>query len=106
MSPLGQHISNEFGLTKRHFFEFPSPHCNVDLDEYEYEGDFEWHQNHIGLVRATSTEHGVKANTKSCYQRIDAEEVDTVMRDGSFVSHMTAFLSFPSSLTDNHALDP
>lgn len=41
LSPLGQHISNEFGLTKRHFFEFPSPHCNVDLDEYEYEGDFE-----------------------------------------------------------------
>ncbi|XP_071384015.1 serine/threonine-protein phosphatase 2A regulatory subunit B'' subunit beta isoform X2 [Centroberyx affinis] len=42
LSPLGQHISSELGLrTKRHFFEIPSPHCNMDLDEYEYEDDFE-----------------------------------------------------------------
>ncbi|XP_030614843.1 serine/threonine-protein phosphatase 2A regulatory subunit B'' subunit beta isoform X1 [Archocentrus centrarchus] len=41
LSPLGQHISSELGLTKRHFFEIPSPHCNLDLDEYEYEDDFE-----------------------------------------------------------------
>ncbi|XP_023144633.2 serine/threonine-protein phosphatase 2A regulatory subunit B'' subunit beta isoform X3 [Amphiprion ocellaris] len=41
LSPLGQHISTELGLTKRHFFEIPSPHCNPDLDEYEYEDDFE-----------------------------------------------------------------
>ncbi|XP_054471106.1 serine/threonine-protein phosphatase 2A regulatory subunit B'' subunit beta isoform X2 [Anoplopoma fimbria] len=41
LSPLGQHISNELGLAKRHFFEIPSPHCNLDLDEYEYEEDFE-----------------------------------------------------------------
>ncbi|XP_028289588.1 serine/threonine-protein phosphatase 2A regulatory subunit B'' subunit beta isoform X1 [Parambassis ranga] len=41
VSPLGQHITNELGLTKRHFFEIPSPHCNLDLDEYEYEDDFE-----------------------------------------------------------------
>ncbi|XP_028291482.1 serine/threonine-protein phosphatase 2A regulatory subunit B'' subunit beta isoform X1 [Gouania willdenowi] len=39
LSPLGQHISSELGLTKRHFFEIPSPHCN--LDEYEYEADFD-----------------------------------------------------------------
>uniref|UniRef100_A0A8C6NWP6 Protein phosphatase 2 regulatory subunit B''beta n=1 Tax=Nothobranchius furzeri TaxID=105023 RepID=A0A8C6NWP6_NOTFU len=39
LSPLGQHISSELGLTKRHFFEIPGPHC--DLDEYEYEDDFE-----------------------------------------------------------------
>ncbi|KAM9709740.1 serine/threonine-protein phosphatase 2A regulatory subunit B'' subunit beta isoform 1-T1 [Menidia menidia] len=41
LSPLGQHISSELALTKRHFFEIPSPHCNLDLDEYEYEDDFE-----------------------------------------------------------------
>ncbi|XP_029980271.1 serine/threonine-protein phosphatase 2A regulatory subunit B'' subunit beta isoform X1 [Sphaeramia orbicularis] len=41
LSPLGQHITDELGLTKRHFFEIPSPHCNLDLDEYEYEDDFE-----------------------------------------------------------------
>uniref|UniRef100_A0A3P8RXZ7 Protein phosphatase 2, regulatory subunit B'', beta n=1 Tax=Amphiprion percula TaxID=161767 RepID=A0A3P8RXZ7_AMPPE len=41
LSPLGQHISTELGLTKRHFFEIPSPHCNLNLDEYEYEDDFE-----------------------------------------------------------------
>ncbi|XP_070694009.1 serine/threonine-protein phosphatase 2A regulatory subunit B'' subunit beta isoform X2 [Pempheris klunzingeri] len=41
LSPLGQHISSDLGLTKRHFFEIPSPHCNLDLDEYEYEEDFE-----------------------------------------------------------------
>ncbi|XP_071335933.1 serine/threonine-protein phosphatase 2A regulatory subunit B'' subunit beta isoform X1 [Trachinotus anak] len=41
LSPLGQHISSELGLTKRHFFEIPSPHCNLDLDEYEYEDDYE-----------------------------------------------------------------
>uniref|UniRef100_A0A3Q1HL08 EF-hand domain-containing protein n=1 Tax=Anabas testudineus TaxID=64144 RepID=A0A3Q1HL08_ANATE len=41
LSPLGQHISSELGLTKRHFFEIPSPHCNLDLDEYEYADDFE-----------------------------------------------------------------
>ncbi|GAA6224100.1 serine/threonine-protein phosphatase 2A regulatory subunit B'' subunit beta-like [Lates japonicus] len=41
LSPLGQHISDELGLTKRHFFEIPSPHCNLDLDEYEYEDDFD-----------------------------------------------------------------
>ncbi|XP_034417135.1 serine/threonine-protein phosphatase 2A regulatory subunit B'' subunit beta isoform X2 [Cyclopterus lumpus] len=41
LSPLGQHISTELGLTKRHFFEIPSPHCNLDLEKYEYEDDFE-----------------------------------------------------------------
>ncbi|KAF0026701.1 hypothetical protein F2P81_021438 [Scophthalmus maximus] len=41
LSPLGQHISSELGLTKGHFFQIPSPHCNLDLDEYEYEDDFE-----------------------------------------------------------------
>ncbi|XP_060944552.1 serine/threonine-protein phosphatase 2A regulatory subunit B'' subunit beta [Limanda limanda] len=41
LSPLGQHISTDLGLTKRHFFEIPSPHCNLDLDEYEYEDDLE-----------------------------------------------------------------
>lgn len=41
LSPLGQHISSDLGLTKRHFFEIPTPHCNLDLDEYEYEDDFE-----------------------------------------------------------------
>ncbi|XP_063353419.1 serine/threonine-protein phosphatase 2A regulatory subunit B'' subunit beta isoform X1 [Pelmatolapia mariae] len=41
LSPLGQHISSELGLTKRHFFEIPTPHCNLDLDEYEYDDDFE-----------------------------------------------------------------
>ncbi|XP_068592761.1 serine/threonine-protein phosphatase 2A regulatory subunit B'' subunit beta isoform X1 [Cebidichthys violaceus] len=40
LSPLGQHISTELGL-KRHFFQIPSPHCNLELDEYEYEEDFE-----------------------------------------------------------------
>ncbi|KAM4608956.1 serine/threonine-protein phosphatase 2A regulatory subunit B'' subunit beta isoform 2-T5 [Polymixia lowei] len=42
LSPLGDHISDELGLrTKRNFFEIPSPHCNLDLDEYEYDNDFE-----------------------------------------------------------------
>ncbi|KAM6978786.1 serine/threonine-protein phosphatase 2A regulatory subunit B'' subunit beta isoform 1-T1 [Tautogolabrus adspersus] len=41
LSPIGQHISSDLGLTKRHFFEIPSPHCNLDLDEYEYEDDYE-----------------------------------------------------------------
>ncbi|KAM8855584.1 serine/threonine-protein phosphatase 2A regulatory subunit B'' subunit beta isoform 1-T2 [Spinachia spinachia] len=41
LSPLGQHLSTELGPTKRHFFEIPSPHCNLDLEEYEYEDDFE-----------------------------------------------------------------
>ncbi|XP_037343690.1 serine/threonine-protein phosphatase 2A regulatory subunit B'' subunit beta isoform X1 [Pungitius pungitius] len=41
LSPLGQHITAELGPTKRHFFAIPSPHCNLDLDEYEYEDDFE-----------------------------------------------------------------
>ncbi|MEQ2255240.1 Serine/threonine-protein phosphatase 2A regulatory subunit B'' subunit beta [Ilyodon furcidens] len=41
LSPLGQHISSELGLTKKHFFEIPTPHCNLDMDEYEYEDDFE-----------------------------------------------------------------
>ncbi|XP_031725910.1 serine/threonine-protein phosphatase 2A regulatory subunit B'' subunit beta isoform X1 [Anarhichas minor] len=40
LSPLGQHISTELGL-KRHFFQIPSPHCKLELDEYEYEEDFE-----------------------------------------------------------------
>ncbi|KAK0146351.1 Serine/threonine-protein phosphatase 2A regulatory subunit B'' subunit beta [Merluccius polli] len=42
LSPIGQHISTELGLkTKRPFFEFPTAHCNLDLEEYEYEDDFE-----------------------------------------------------------------
>jgi len=41
LSPLGQHISAELGLTKRHFFEIPSPHCNLDLEKYQCEDDFE-----------------------------------------------------------------
>lgn len=34
------HISSELGLRteERHFFEIPNPHCNLDLDE----DDFEW----------------------------------------------------------------
>lgn len=39
--PLTQHNSNELGLTKRHFFDFPSPGCNLNLQEYDYEDDFE-----------------------------------------------------------------
>uniref|UniRef100_A0A3Q2PAI9 Protein phosphatase 2, regulatory subunit B'', beta n=1 Tax=Fundulus heteroclitus TaxID=8078 RepID=A0A3Q2PAI9_FUNHE len=41
LSPLGQHISSELGLTKKHFFEIPTPHCDLDMDDYEYEDDFE-----------------------------------------------------------------
>ncbi|XP_056145715.1 serine/threonine-protein phosphatase 2A regulatory subunit B'' subunit beta [Lampris incognitus] len=40
LSPIGQHFSSDL-TTKRHFFEIPSPHCNLDLDQYEYEDDFE-----------------------------------------------------------------
>lgn len=38
------HITCSFDLRneKRHLFEIPNPHCNLDLDEYEYEDDFEW----------------------------------------------------------------
>uniref|UniRef100_A0A3B5KAJ0 Protein phosphatase 2, regulatory subunit B'', beta n=2 Tax=Takifugu rubripes TaxID=31033 RepID=A0A3B5KAJ0_TAKRU len=39
--PLTQHNSNELGLMKRHFFDFPSPGCNLNLQEYDYEDDFE-----------------------------------------------------------------
>ncbi|XP_058642923.1 serine/threonine-protein phosphatase 2A regulatory subunit B'' subunit beta isoform X3 [Onychostoma macrolepis] len=37
------HIACAFDLRneKRHLFEIPNPHCNLDLDEYEYEDDFE-----------------------------------------------------------------
>ncbi|CAB1328311.1 unnamed protein product [Coregonus sp. 'balchen'] len=43
LSPIEQHMSSELGLRteKRCFFEIPNPHCNLDLDEYEYEDDFE-----------------------------------------------------------------
>ncbi|CAL8267360.1 unnamed protein product [Lota lota] len=42
LSPIGQHISTELGLrTKKHFFEFPTAHCNLDLEDYKYEDDFE-----------------------------------------------------------------
>ncbi|KAG7503424.1 serine serine/threonine-protein phosphatase 2A regulatory subunit B subunit beta-like isoform X3 [Solea senegalensis] len=37
-SPLGQYIST--GLRKKHFFEIPIPHFDVDLDD-EYEDDYE-----------------------------------------------------------------
>lgn len=39
LSPLGEHITTELGLAKRHFFQMSGPHC--DLDQYEYEDDFE-----------------------------------------------------------------
>uniref|UniRef100_A0A674MWF3 Protein phosphatase 2, regulatory subunit B'', beta n=1 Tax=Takifugu rubripes TaxID=31033 RepID=A0A674MWF3_TAKRU len=32
---------NDLGLMKRHFFDFPSPGCNLNLQEYDYEDDFE-----------------------------------------------------------------
>ncbi|KAI2660759.1 Serine/threonine-protein phosphatase 2A regulatory subunit B'' subunit beta [Labeo rohita] len=37
------HITCAFDLRneKRRLFEIPNPHCNLDLDEYEYEDDFE-----------------------------------------------------------------
>ncbi|XP_043104888.1 serine/threonine-protein phosphatase 2A regulatory subunit B'' subunit beta isoform X5 [Puntigrus tetrazona] len=37
------HITCAFDLRneKRHLFEIPNPHCNLELDEYEYEDDFE-----------------------------------------------------------------
>uniref|UniRef100_A0A8C2G2M6 Protein phosphatase 2, regulatory subunit B'', beta n=1 Tax=Cyprinus carpio TaxID=7962 RepID=A0A8C2G2M6_CYPCA len=37
------HMTCAFDLRneKRHLFEIPNPHCNLDLDEYEYEDDFE-----------------------------------------------------------------
>lgn len=33
------HISSELGLRteERHFFEIPNPHCNLDLDEDDFE---------------------------------------------------------------------
>lgn len=36
-------ISRQFDLysEKRHLFEFANPHCNMDLDEYDYADDFE-----------------------------------------------------------------
>ncbi|CAL8342784.1 unnamed protein product [Boreogadus saida] len=41
-SPLGQHISTELGLrAKKHFFEFPTAPCNLELGDYKYEEDFE-----------------------------------------------------------------
>ncbi|XP_061735713.1 serine/threonine-protein phosphatase 2A regulatory subunit B'' subunit beta isoform X2 [Nerophis ophidion] len=39
LSPLEAHISADMPLRKRHFFQIPNPHCNLDLDEYE--DDFE-----------------------------------------------------------------
>lgn len=42
LSPLTQTNSNELGLTKRHFFDFPIIGCNLNLEEYDYEDDFEW----------------------------------------------------------------
>ncbi|XP_007227919.3 serine/threonine-protein phosphatase 2A regulatory subunit B'' subunit beta isoform X1 [Astyanax mexicanus] len=44
LDPIDDHpMSSEFDLcsAKRHLFEIPSPHCNLDLDEYEYVDDFE-----------------------------------------------------------------
>ncbi|KAG7467082.1 hypothetical protein MATL_G00149540 [Megalops atlanticus] len=43
IDPIEHQISNELSLhtEKRHFFEIPNPHCNLDLDQYEYEDDFE-----------------------------------------------------------------
>lgn len=41
LEALGHHVSGDLAVTKRHFFEIPNPHCNLDLDEYEYEDDFE-----------------------------------------------------------------
>lgn len=42
------HITCAFDLRneKRHLFEIPNPHSNLDLDEYEYEDDFEWQQKY------------------------------------------------------------
>lgn len=41
LEALGHHVSGDLALTKRHFFEIPTQHCNLDLDDYEYEDDFE-----------------------------------------------------------------
>ncbi|XP_010899685.1 serine/threonine-protein phosphatase 2A regulatory subunit B'' subunit beta isoform X2 [Esox lucius] len=43
LSPIEPHISSDLGLRsdKGSFFLIPNPHCNLDLDEYEYEDDFE-----------------------------------------------------------------
>lgn len=41
LSPLTQTNSNELGLSKRHFFDFPIIGCNLNLEEYDYEDDFE-----------------------------------------------------------------
>lgn len=42
LSPLTtQPNSSELGLAKRHFFDFPSIGCNLNLEEYDYEDDFE-----------------------------------------------------------------
>ncbi|XP_018594727.1 serine/threonine-protein phosphatase 2A regulatory subunit B'' subunit beta isoform X1 [Scleropages formosus] len=40
---MEDHISSDASLRtdKRHLFAIPSPHCSLDLDEYEYEEDFE-----------------------------------------------------------------
>ncbi|XP_031442779.1 serine/threonine-protein phosphatase 2A regulatory subunit B'' subunit beta isoform X4 [Clupea harengus] len=43
LEPMEQHGPAGLGLQgeKRHFFDIPNPHCNLDLEEYEYEDDFE-----------------------------------------------------------------
>ncbi|XP_062390223.1 serine/threonine-protein phosphatase 2A regulatory subunit B'' subunit beta isoform X1 [Sardina pilchardus] len=40
LEPMEEHGSGLQG-EKRHFFNIPNPHCNLDLEEYEYEDDFE-----------------------------------------------------------------
>ncbi|XP_053733293.1 serine/threonine-protein phosphatase 2A regulatory subunit B'' subunit beta isoform X2 [Synchiropus splendidus] len=40
LSSLGQHLSSDLGLTKRHFLDLPSTHCGLELDLDEYEDDY------------------------------------------------------------------
>ncbi|XP_061647361.1 serine/threonine-protein phosphatase 2A regulatory subunit B'' subunit beta isoform X2 [Phyllopteryx taeniolatus] len=40
-SPSDALVSADAGLTKRNFFQIPAAHCDLDLDDYEYEDDFE-----------------------------------------------------------------
>lgn len=95
LSPLGQHISSELGLTKRHFFEIPTPHCNLDLDEYEYADDFDpgscsvfsqacwapWALELKQLVIRSHQSHGVAGSgliSCLCVNRMNTKPEDTV----------------------------
>lgn len=114
LSPLGQHASTELSSTKRHLFGIPSSHCNLDLEEYEYEEDFEWRLIPVPNTEVSVWLDGAVQRPKYCSAQSDTfqqvskprEEFWTFPVNGWKHEHLTSKMKKNTATVCEHIVSP